>query len=319
MKNYILIAGVVTLISAIVPLLHAASPEFTSIRQLTNREVAFTLAAPAGSARRVEVSTNVSDWSSLVTFSSTGTTLQHTDSAAPFLPERAYRAYAFSGTNVLDGDHLATTNGDVVIRPVNHASFVMQWEGKWIFNDPAVSAASTFPDADLVLISHSHGDHLNLTVLAGVTKTNSIIVIPPSLHSGMGGFQNRTVILPNGATTNVLGIGIEAVPAYNANHSPGTGNGYVLNIGGKRIYISGDTGDQPEIRALENIDVAFLCMNVPFTMTPQQATNSVRAFRPGVVYPYHYRNQNGTTTNAAYFKQILGTDSGIEVRLRNWY
>jgi L-ascorbate metabolism protein UlaG (beta-lactamase superfamily) len=132
-------------------------------------------------------------------------------------------------------------------------------------------------------------------------------------------FRNNTIVLTNGASTNVLGIHIEAVPAYNANHALGSGNGYVLTIGGKRLYMAGDTGNTPEMRALTNIDVAFLCMNLPFTMSVSDATNAVRAFRPKVVYPYHYRNQGGDTANAATFKQWLGTDLGVEVRLRKWY
>jgi L-ascorbate metabolism protein UlaG (beta-lactamase superfamily) len=99
----------------------------------------------------------------------------------------------------------------------------------------------------------------------------------------------------------------------------GTGNGYVLTLGGKRIYLSGDTGDIADMHALQNIDVAFVCMNSPYTMLTTEATNAVRAFRPPVVYPYHYRNQDGTTGNAALFKQQLGSDLGIEVRLRKWY
>ena len=128
-----------------------------------------------------------------------------------------------------------------------------------------------------------------------------------------------TAVLTNSATTNVLGLTIEAVPAYNGNHPRGTGNGYVLTIGGNRIYMTGDTGDIPEMHTLPDIDVAFVCVNVPFTMTVSDATNAVRAFRPGVVYPYHYRNQDGTLNNANSFKQRFGTDLGIEVRLRKWY
>jgi L-ascorbate metabolism protein UlaG (beta-lactamase superfamily) len=112
---------------------------------------------------------------------------------------------------------------------------------------------------------------------------------------------------------------IEAVPAYNANHTLGLCNSYVLNLGGKRIYVSGDTGNTSEMRGLTNIDVAFLCMNQPFTMTVNDATNAVRAFRPRVVYPYHYRNSDGSLNNANQFKQLLGRNDGIEVRLRNWY
>jgi L-ascorbate metabolism protein UlaG (beta-lactamase superfamily) len=117
----------------------------------------------------------------------------------------------------------------------------------------------------------------------------------------------------------VLGVRVEAVPAYNANHPRGTGNGYVVTLGGRRFYFSGDTGNTPEMRALTGIDAAFLCMNQPFTMTVSDATNAVWAFRPAVVYPYHYRDQSGSQANAAAFKQRLGLAPGVEVRLRRWY
>jgi L-ascorbate metabolism protein UlaG (beta-lactamase superfamily) len=112
---------------------------------------------------------------------------------------------------------------------------------------------------------------------------------------------------------------VQAVPAYNANHSFGGGNGYVVTIDGKRIYISGDTGAQPELRALENIDIAFVCMNQPFTMTPADAVSLVRDMQPRIVYPYHYRNSDGTLGNAITFKNLMSTDFSIEVRLRKWY
>jgi len=134
--------------------------------------------------------------------------------------------------------------------------------------------------------------------------------------------KSRTIILTNGTTTNVLGVGIEAVPAYNltsANHVKGVGNGYVLTIGGRRLYLSGDSEDIPEMRALPGIDVAFVCMNVPFTMPVDKAASAARAFRPRVLYPYHYRNQDSSYANLNALKQQVGTDLGIEVRLRKWY
>jgi L-ascorbate metabolism protein UlaG (beta-lactamase superfamily) len=296
-------------------------PQFSSLQQLTNREIRLTLTAPAGRSYRIETTTNAQDWNGLFTFPTNVTTsLQHTDSAAPYLPARFYRAAQLTGTNILSGDHLATTNGDVVFRPVDHASFVMQWNDKFIYNDPASGSYAGIPKADLILISHTHSDHFQPTVLAGVWKANTIFIAPQAVYNSMAGsFRSNTIVLANGAATNVLGINIEAVPAYNGNHPLGSGNGYVLTIGGKRIYISGDTGNQPELRALTNIDVAFLCINLPFTMSVSDATNCVRAMRPKVIYPYHYRNQGGDTTNAAAFKQRLGTDLGIEVRLRKWY
>ena len=136
-------------------------------------------------------------------------------------------------------------------------------------------------------------------------------------------FRSSCIVLTNGAGTNVLGIQIDAVPAYNASgtiyHTKGVGNGYVLTMGGKRIYMSGDTGDIPETRALQNIDVAFLCANIPYTMTINEAAAVTRAFIPKIVYPYHFRNDNGTFANLNSFKNLVGTDLGIEVRIRKWY
>jgi L-ascorbate metabolism protein UlaG (beta-lactamase superfamily) len=124
-------------------------------------------------------------------------------------------------------------------------------------------------------------------------------------------------VLTNGAAAELLGLKVEAVPAYNRTstfHPKGVGNGYVVTIGGKRLYVSGDTEDVPEIRALRDIDVAVVCMNLPYTMTVAQAASAVRELRPAVVYPYH---SQGSDLNQ--FKRLAGADLGIEVRLRKWY
>ena len=123
----------------------------------------------------------------------------------------------------------------------------------------------------------------------------------------------------NTAPLAILGVTIEGVPAYNANHVKGNCNSYILTIGGKRFSISGDTGVTPELNAMPNIDVAFLCMNVPFTMTVPEAAAATRTFRPKIVYPYHSRNSDGSFSNLALFKSTVAADLGIEVRNRNWY
>jgi L-ascorbate metabolism protein UlaG (beta-lactamase superfamily) len=146
------------------------------------------------------------------------------------------------------------------------------------------------------------------------------LIAPASVYASLTAAQKSlTVVLGYGDSTNVMGLNVEAVPAYGPNHPLHEGNGYVLTLADRRIYISGDTGDVPEIRALTDIDVAFVCMNQPYSLTVDQAVSVVRALRPGVVYPYHYRDASGATTNAAAFKNRLGTDPGIEVRLRKWY
>ena len=132
--------------------------------------------------------------------------------------------------------------------------------------------------------------------------------------------RKGATVMANGQTGELLGVKIEAIPMYNLTaerlkfHNKGRGNGYVVTLGGKRIYLSGDTEDIPEMRALKNIDVAFVCMNLPYTMTVEQAARAVRAFKPRIVYPYHYR---GSDINK--FKTLVGTDVGVEVRLREWY
>lgn len=302
--------------------LNAQTFQFTNVQRLANKEFLLSLTAPTGRAYRLESSTNATDWSGLITFATNLTTsLQHTDSAAPYLPTRYYRASQLTGTNLISGDHLTTTNGDVIIQPRFHASFVMQWNGLMIYNDPAPSATYVgLPKADLILVSHTHGDHFSTAHIDAVRGAGCLIIAPQAVYNGLTAAQKtNAIVLANGASTNVLGLTVNAVPAYNGNHPVGTGNGYVLTIGGKRIYASGDTGDQPEIRALANIDVAFLCINLPYTMSASAATNCIRAMRPKVVYPYHYRDDTNATTNAATFKQWLGTDLGIEVRLRKWY
>ena len=290
----------------------------------TNREVLIRMSAPSGQNYRIDASTNATGWEGLVTLRSIGLN-SHTDSGAPFSSSRYYRAEQ-AATNALTGDHLATTNGDVVIHPLYHASLLMSWNGKVIYNDPDDDAAfesrySGMPKADLILVGHTHGDHYSATKLSALRNTNGIIIAPQAVYnsSDFTALRPYTTVLTNWASIDVIGLRVEAIPAYNGNHALGTGNGYVVTIGGKRIYFSGDTGNIPEMRALQNIDVAFLAMNIPFTMTPADAVNAVNAFRPRVVYPYHYRNQSGTLTNATYFKSQVPTSTGIEVRLRPWY
>lgn len=320
-RSLTVIALLLVCITAATPL--PAQPlQLSGVRLLTNQEAALTFTAPLGRAYRLETTTNFAEWSGLLTLpTNTSTSLSCTDSAAPFFATRYYRAMQLTGTNLVSGDHLATTNGDVVIQPRNHATFVMQWNGKMIYSDPVATTTYTgLPKADLILITHTHSDHFSTTTIDAVRGPACTLVAPKAVYDGLTAAQKPlAMVLTNNTSTNVLGMAIHAVPAYGPNHSVGVGNGYVLELGGRRVYISGDTGDQPEIRALTDIDVAFVCMNQPFSMTVSAATNLVRTMRPKVVYPYHYRDQSGATTNAATFKQWLGTDLGIEVRLRKWY
>lgn len=223
----------------------------------------------------------------------------------------------------LTGDAIPATGGDVIIHPINHATLALAWSNQVIYADP-VGGADRFeglPRPDLILLTHAHGDHFNVETLQAVTTNNTVLVAPPAVAAQLPEkLRARTVVMTNGETKTVAGIGLEAVAAYNTTpahlqfHPKGVGNGYVVTLGDRRIYVSGDTEDIPELRALKNIDVAFICINQPYTMTETQAAEAVRAFRPKIVYPYHSRG-----SDLEKFKTLVGADSGVEVRLRNWY
>ena len=209
-----------------------------------------------------------------------------------------------------------------------HASLVLTANGKTIYVDPAGGAElfKGLATPDYILITDIHGDHFDPTTLDAVKSANTTLVVPQAVADKLSASEKESiVILKNGDKTVQSGITINAIPMYNlpetpdSRHTKGRGNGYLLNIGGKNIYLSGDTEDIPEMRSLKNIDVAFVCMNLPYTMDINQAADAVLAFKPKIVYPYHYRGQNGLSdTNA--FKQIVDAKNPrIEVRLRNWY
>ena len=232
----------------------------------------------------------------------------------------------------LTGDEIKTDKGTLLIHPINHATFVMQFDGKTIYADP-VGGAKAFvglPKPDLILVTHIHGDHFSPPTLDAIAPADAkpFIVAPMSVTDKMSTALLRKfhpITIGTTATTDKPGIHIEAVPAYNTTpgkerfHPKGRDNGYVLTLGGKRVYIAGDTEDTPEMRALKDIDIAFLPMNQPYTMTVAQAAGAIRAFRPKIVYPYHYRSGDGTKADLAELKKLVGDDVGIEIRVRDWY
>lgn len=223
----------------------------------------------------------------------------------------------------LSGDRIATKDGDLVVHPINHATLVLGWENEVIYVDP-VGGADRFaglPPATLVLITHIHGDHFDPPTLQAVAGVRAELVVPPTVAEKLpAALRARAQIMTNGATAMIRSVSIEALPAYNLTrerlsyHPKGRDNGYLLTLGGTRVYLSGDTEDIPEMRALKKVDVAFVCMNLPYTMTVQQAADVVRAFKPKIVYPYHSRG-----SDLAKFKQLVGAEAGVEVRLRDWY
>lgn len=304
-----------------VPAPAQTSPRFDSFQLATNREGRLEFATVSGRFYRLDFSSNLLDWTPWITLQGTGRE-ELADAGAPYANARYYRGRELEGTGHVTGDHLPTSAGDVVIHPIDHASFVMQWSGLMIYNDPVGGAGpyTGLPSADLILVSHSHGDHFNASTLDAVGGPAAVIVAPQAVYNGLSTtLRAQTVVLNNGQSTNVAGLNVAAVPAYNSNHPVGSGNGYVVTIGGRRIYMSGDTGAIAEMRALADIDVAFLAMNVPYTMSVDDAAGAVRDFQPRIVYPYHFRNQGGTFADLERFRNLVGSDHGIEVRVRDWY
>src|SRR5580692_3944364 len=212
-----------------------------------------------------------------------------------------------------------TAAGPVKITPLYHASTLIEAGGKVIYLDPAKPAKlAGLPKADLILITDIHGDHIDPDSIKEVSKGDTEIFAAPAV------VQTVTSGKPiaNGESKTWQGFTIDAIAAYNLKRGPAAGklfhdkgrrNGYVLTYGGKRFYFSGDTEGVPEMRALKNIDVAFVCMNLPYTMPPEEAADAVKAFHPKIVIPYHYRGSD----LAVFQKGLEGT--GIEVRVLEWY
>ena len=215
-------------------------------------------------------------------------------------------------------EEFKTSAGTLTMTPIQHAGLMLQAGGQVVHIDPAQGSYDGLPAADLILITDIHGDHLSAPMIAKVKKASTVIIAPEAVAKSVPG----STILRNGETKTVGAWKIEAIPMYNLTRGPaagqlyhdkGRGNGYVITYGGLRIYVAGDTENIPEMRALKNIDVAFIPMNLPYTMTPQEAAEAVRAFKPKIVYPYHYM---GSDLKA--FETALN-GSGVEVRIRDWY
>ena len=189
---------------------------------------------------------------------------------------------------------LLPTEGQVEITPITHGSLVLTWQNKTIYVDPwSQGNYENIPQADLILITDIHADHMDPEQIAKVRKSGTRIIAPAAVQKTLTDAQ----ILNNGETTEVIGIQIEATPMYNLQrgpqpgqlyHTKGRGNGYILSFGNQRVYLSGDTECIPEMKRLRDIDVAFVSMNLPYTMPPEEAAGCVNAFKPKVVYPYHY-------------------------------
>ena len=220
-----------------------------------------------------------------------------------------------------DTDLIKTDKGDLDITFIGHASLMFTFNGMVIHVDPYSRMAdySTLPKADLVLITHHHGDHLDLTALNLIKQDKTKIIAPQKCAEQIG----SCIVMGNGDSKTIAGLLIEAVPAYNIVHKrdsgepyhiKGEGNGYIITFGDKRVYVAGDTENIPEMKALKNITAAFLPMNLPYTMTPEMVADAAKAFKPAILYPYHYGN-----TDTTRLQELLKDEKEIDVRIKRLY
>ncbi|HYR87189.1 MAG TPA: MBL fold metallo-hydrolase [Terriglobia bacterium] len=217
-------------------------------------------------------------------------------------------------------DTIQGSGGPITIQPIMHAAVQIRYANQVITVDPTGMGGdyNTLPKADIVLVTDIHGDHLDPATIAKASKPNATVVAPSAAAAQIKG----ATVIANGETKTINGVSIEAVPMYNLQrgpsagqlfHTKGRGNGYVVNVGGKRLYFAGDTECIPEMKALKNIDAAFIPMNLPYTMPPSEAAECVKAFKPKIAYPYHYMG-----SDLKQFEDAL-KGSGVEVRVRDWY
>ncbi len=224
-------------------------------------------------------------------------------------------------------DRVDTKLGPLTIQPLVHASLILTVAGTTIYVDPSgIGGFKGLASPSIILITDIHGDHFDIKTIDSIRKTGTLIIVPQAVADLIpAADKTNLLILKNGDQTTQSGILFSAIPMYNlpesptAMHTKGRGNGYVLNIGGKLLYISGDTQGIPEMRSLKNIDIAFVCMNLPYTMDVKEAADAVLAFKPKIVYPYHYRGKGGFSDVNAFRTLVNAGDKNIEVRLRNWY
>ena len=209
-------------------------------------------------------------------------------------------------------DVFETSAGELKITFIGHGTLMFAFDDKIIHIDPVGNYAdyTKMPKGDIVLITHEHGDHLDLKALEVLRTEKTAIVLTETCAKQVKG----GMIMKNGDIRTVEGLRIEAVPAYNIKasyHPKGTGNGYIIAFGDKRIYVAGDTENTPEMKKLKSIDIAFLPINLPYTMTPEMVADAARAFRPKILYPYHFGN-----TDTSELVKLLKGEKDIQVRIR---
>ncbi|MFC1716673.1 MBL fold metallo-hydrolase [Candidatus Poribacteria bacterium] len=216
-------------------------------------------------------------------------------------------------------DTIKTSAGDLKITFIGHGTLMLTFADKAIHVDPVSREAdySKLPSADLIMVTHEHSDHLDPKAIEAVRKAETEIVLTEICSEKVAG----GIVMKNGDVKTVGGLKVEAVPAYNIVHErekgkpfhpKGNGNGYVVTFGDKRVYVAGDTENTPEMKKLKGIDVAFLPMNLPYTMTPEMVADAAKAFKPKIIYPYHFGD-----TNTDELLDLLKDEDAIEVRIRD--
>lgn len=227
-----------------------------------------------------------------------------------------------------EADTFKTKKGDLIVQPILHGTLVLEFNEKIIYVDPygGAEAFEGIAKPDLILITDIHGDHLNEKTLDAIDTKGVKIVAPQAVADQITDkYKSQMIVLSNGENSKQLGIAIQAIPMYNlpesadAKHVKGRGNGYLLEMGKKKVYISGDTAGIEEMRNLQHVDIAFVCMNLPYTMDVKEAASAVLDFKPGIVYPYHYRGNPDMSDTEVFRSLVNEGNADIEVRLRNWY
>lgn len=227
----------------------------------------------------------------------------------------------FFAQEKFEKDVAKTSKGDLAMTFIGHGTLMFEFSSMFIHIDPVMGEAdyTKLPDADLILVTHEHGDHLDLTAIKHILKDDCPVIVTQACQNNLEDFK-QAVVMNNGDTKTVKGIMIEAIPAYNIEHKrpgggpfhpKGSGNGYILTFGDTRVLVAGDTENTPEIKALKDIDIAFLPMNLPYTMTPEMVADAAKAFRPKILYPYHFGE-----TNTDKLVELLKDETDIEVRIR---
>lgn len=220
---------------------------------------------------------------------------------------------ANAATPAFEVDVVKTNAGDLKITSIGHGTLMFEFAGRVIHVDPVAREAdyTKLPKADMILVTHEHGDHLDAKAIDSIRKPETKIILTQKCSETVKDGQ----VMKNGDIKTVDGLKIEAVPAYNLDpqtkfHPKGVGNGYVFTFGDKRVYVAGDTENIPEMKELKDIYIAFLPMNLPYTMSPEMAAEAAKIVKPKILYPYHY-----SQTDTSKIVELL-KDSGIEVRIR---